>query len=67
VETCDGFSGHSDREQLISYVYALYPKPERIVVCHGEDTKCTEFASTLYRRFGIETRAPLNLETIRLK
>jgi KH/beta-lactamase-domain protein len=67
IETVDGFSGHSDRRQLVNYVSTLEPRPERIIICHGEDFKCSDLASTLYKKFGIETRAPLNLETIRLK
>lgn len=67
VETVDGFSGHSDRRQLVNYVSTLEPRPERIIICHGDDFKCSDLASTLYKKFGIETRAPMNLETIRLK
>ena len=67
TETADGFSGHSDRRQLVNYVSTLEPRPERIIIGHGEDHKCSDLASTLYKKFGIETRAPLNLETIRLK
>ncbi|MDO9538209.1 MAG: hypothetical protein Q7J68_07815 [Thermoplasmata archaeon] len=32
-----------------------------------EDFKCSDLASSLYKKFGFETRAPMNLETIRLK
>ncbi len=67
TETVDGFSGHSDRRQLVNYVSTLEPRPERIVIGHGDDHKCSDLASALYKKFGIETRAPLNLETIRLK
>jgi KH/beta-lactamase-domain protein len=67
TETVDGFSGHSDRRQLVNYVSTLEPRPERIIIGHGDDFKCADLASTLYKKFGIETRAPLNLETIRLK
>jgi KH/beta-lactamase-domain protein len=67
VDTVDGFSGHSDRRQLVNYISTLEPRPERIIICHGEDFKCSDLASTLYKKFGIETRAPMNLETIRLK
>jgi hypothetical protein len=66
-ETVDGFSGHSDRRQLINYVSTLEPKPERIIVCHGEEHKCSDLASALYKKFNIETRAPMNLETVRVK
>ncbi|MCE5296012.1 MAG: beta-CASP ribonuclease aCPSF1 [Euryarchaeota archaeon] len=67
TETADGFSGHSDRRQLINYIATLEPKPERIIICHGEEHKCTDLASAIYKKFNIETRAPMNLETIRMK
>ncbi len=66
-ETIDGFSGHSDRRQIMNYIQSLDPKPDRIIIGHGEDRKCTDLASSLYKRFKIETRAPQNLETIRLR
>jgi len=67
VEIVDGFSGHSDRRQLINYIATLEPKPERIIIGHGEEHKCTDLASAIYKKFNIETRAPMNLETIRMK
>ncbi|UCF07193.1 MAG: beta-CASP ribonuclease aCPSF1 [Thermoplasmata archaeon] len=67
IETCEGFSGHSDRKQLLSYIGSMDPKPERIIICHGEESKCIELASTLHKRYGVETRVPYNLETIRAR
>ena len=67
IETIDGFSGHSDRLQLLNYVGTMEPRPERVIVNHGEEYKCSDLASGLYKKFGLETRAPMNLETIRLK
>lgn len=67
VHTVEGFSGHSDRNQLMNYIRRLNPKPERIVTCHGESSKGIELASAIYKTFKIETRAPPNLEAIRLK
>src|SRR3989454_658119 len=67
VETVDGFSGHSDRLQLLNYVGTMEPRPERVIVNHGEEFKGSDLASGLYKKFGLETRAPMNLETIRLK
>ena len=67
IETIDGFSGHSDRLQLLNYVGTMEPRPERVIVNHGEEFKCSDLASSLYKKFGIETRAPMNLETIRLR
>lgn len=65
IETVDGFSGHSDRRQLIEYVRRMRDKPEKILTVHGDGTKCIELASALYKKFKIETRAPMNLETVR--
>jgi KH/beta-lactamase-domain protein len=67
LETCDGFSGHSDRKQLLNYIGSMDPKPERIIIGHGEESKCIELASTLHKRYGVETRVPYNLETIRAR
>lgn len=66
-ETIDGFSGHSDRMQLLNYIDGLDPRPERVLVGHGEEYKCQDLASSLYKKFGFETKAPMNLETIRVK
>ena len=66
-QTVDGFSGHSDRKQLMRYISSLEPKPDKIIIGHGEDRKCTDLASSIYKKFGIETKAPQNLETIRLR
>ena len=67
VETVDGFSGHSDRKQLMKYISSLEPKPSKIIIGHGEDRKCTDLASSIYQKYKIETKAPMNLETVRLR
>jgi KH/beta-lactamase-domain protein len=67
VETIDGFSGHSDRNQLLNYVRRLSPKPSKVICCHGEENRCLSLASTLHKLFRVETRAPPNLEAIRLR
>jgi len=67
VSSIDGFSGHSDRRQILSYLRRVTPKPERIVVCHGERGKCLSVATTLQRKYRVKTRAPEVLETIRLR
>lgn len=67
VTTIDGFSGHSDRKQLMEYVRKLSPKPDKILVCHGDAYKALDLASSIYRTYKIETKTPLNLETTRLQ
>jgi KH/beta-lactamase-domain protein len=67
LETCDGFSGHSDRRQLLNYVNNLSPRPERVVFCHGEESKCLDLSSAVHKKFNLNTQAPMNLETIRFR
>ncbi len=67
VETVDGFSGHSDRKQLINYISTMDPKPEKILVHHGDEAKEMDLASSLHRKYNISTAAPMNLETIRFR
>ena len=67
VETCDGFSGHSDRRQLLNFINNMSPRPERIVFSHGEESKCVDIASTVHKRYNINTTALHNLETIRFR
>ena len=65
-ESIEGFSGHSDRRQLVNYLTHLTPKPERIFVCHGEKQKTINFANYLDNKAGINTVVPAILETFRL-
>ncbi len=64
VETIEGFSGHSSRSQIMGYLRKLRPKPDRVITCHGEATKCVNLASTIHQRVKCETKAPKNLETM---
>jgi KH/beta-lactamase-domain protein len=66
VESIEGFSGHSDRRQIINYITHLKPKPERVVVCHGERAKCLSIANFIQRRCGIQALVPAIMETFRL-
>ena len=64
--TIDGFSGHSDRNQLIDYVDALNPTPRKIICHHGDPQTCNAFRKGLREKFRVQTYAPANLETLRL-
>ncbi|KAF5061582.1 KH domain protein [anaerobic digester metagenome] len=66
VITVDGFSGHSDRRQLMNYVSHVSPHPEKIFMVHGDEKSTLDLASSIHKRFRIETRAPMNLETYRM-
>jgi predicted metal-dependent RNase len=65
IETVDGFSGHSDRRQLMNYINNMSPHPERIIFGHGEESKCLDISSSVHKKYKISTIAMKNLETIR--
>lgn len=67
VQTIDGLSGHSDRNQLLNFIHHLSAKPDRVVICHGENQKVVDLARTVHNMFRVETVTPRNLESLRLK
>ncbi len=66
IHTVDGFSGHSDRNQLVEFVRGIKPLPSKVMCMHGENNKCLALASGIHKKFNIDTVAPMNLETLRL-
>ncbi|MFX1250601.1 MAG: beta-CASP ribonuclease aCPSF1 [Promethearchaeota archaeon] len=65
VHTVQGFSGHADRRELMNYIQKLSPKPMKILCVHGQRNKSESLASSIEKRFHIETQVPQNLESIR--
>jgi len=66
VDSIEGFSGHSDRRQIINYLTHLQPKPEKVIVCHGERAKCLSIANFIQRNYGLQALVPATMETFRL-
>jgi len=67
VESIEGFSGHSDRRQIVNYLRRVKPKPERIIVVHGEKAKCLNMANFFKRKYKVGTIVPDILETVKLR
>ncbi len=67
VETIEGLSGHSDKNQLLGFIGHLSSKPDRIICIHGESQKTQELARTISRIFRLPADAPKNLESLRLR
>ncbi|MEK6888276.1 MAG: LAGLIDADG family homing endonuclease [Candidatus Aenigmatarchaeota archaeon] len=67
VQTVSGLGGHSDQPQLLAYLQHFKNKPRKIIVNHGDGTGAVEFARTIHKLFRVESVAPRNLETIRLR
>ena len=66
VETVDGFSGHSDRRQLMNYIKALSDKPEKVITVHGEESKCIDLASSIYKSYSFQIHRSFCLNSISL-
>ncbi|NYZ77101.1 beta-CASP ribonuclease aCPSF1 [Candidatus Micrarchaeota archaeon] len=67
VETAEGFSGHSDRAQLMAYLKNLRPTPERVITMHGDLNKTEDFARSAGMLLRKESRAMGDLEAYRLR
>jgi KH/beta-lactamase-domain protein len=67
VESVEGFSGHSDRNQLFGFLKRISPRPSRVVVGHGERRKTDLFAHQISRILKLRTAAPDVLEKLKLR
>ena len=67
IHQIDGFSGHSDRGEIMNFFRELNPKPERVVLVHGQRKKSQSLAQALSKRYHVKVDVPLNLETLRFK
>ena len=66
MEKLDGFSGHSDYNQLMSFVQKLRPKLRRVLVNHGERRKSENLAMNIRRMFRVPAHYPQIQEAIKL-
>ncbi|MBN3037335.1 MAG: beta-CASP ribonuclease aCPSF1 [Candidatus Diapherotrites archaeon] len=67
IETIEGYSGHSDRNQLLGFYKKLAPKPDRAILVHGDEKSCLNLGRALSYQFKVETNVPRNLDSIRLR
>jgi len=65
TQKIDGFSGHSDFNQILSFVSRI--KPKRVLVNHGERSKSENTASIIYNKLGIRSSVPDNREILKLR
>ncbi len=66
IEKLDGFSGHSDYNQLMSFVQRLRPKLRRVLVNHGEKRKSENLATSIRRMYRVSSHYPQVQEAIKL-
>lgn len=67
VDRIEGFSGHSDYNQIVRYVQKLRPKLQQIFVNHGEKRKTELLSQDLSRRFRLPVSHPSVEEAIRIR
>lgn len=60
-------TGHADRKQLMNFIHRLNPHPKKVVVMHGENSRCLDLASSIHKAARVETIAPRNLDAHRLR
>jgi uncharacterized protein len=60
-------TGHADRTELMQFFKRLQPRPRRVLLNHGEQSRCLDLASTLHKKYRVHTLAPDNLEAVRLR
>lgn len=60
-------TGHSDRRELMNFVTRCVPRPKKVIINHGENSRCLDLASSIHKTSRIETTAPRNLEAVRIK
>ena len=67
VHTIAGLSAHAGRNEITAFFSNMRPKPKRVMINHGEVSKCLDLASALYKLNHVETNVPRVLETVRLR
>ncbi len=67
IVTIAGLSAHAGRNELLEYANRTQPRANKIILNHGEQSKCLDLASSIYKLHHIETNVPRNLETLRLR
>ncbi len=73
VYSIEGFSGHSDKRELLNFLARMHPKPRRIILNHGEPEAIEELARSIRRNkirlglpIGTEVLYPSILDSIKL-
>jgi len=64
IEMIEGFSGHADRDGLLSWIGAMKNKPAKIILVHGEPEVISRFSQSIRDKFAIETFIPKLDDTI---
>ncbi|MEM1742806.1 MAG: beta-CASP ribonuclease aCPSF1 [Nitrososphaerota archaeon] len=68
ITKIDGFSGHSNRQELLNYVKNIKPKPKNIVLVHGEPEALSNLSKSISKILPTaKIYVPRNLDSITLE
>ncbi len=51
----------------MKFVEEMQPLAGHVIINHGENSKCIDLTKSLHKAYRIETFAPKNLETVRIR
>ena len=60
-------SAHAGRNELMGFIRNCQPRPNKVIVMHGEPSKSINLASAFHRKYKLETSVPRNLDALRLR
>lgn len=66
IQRIEGFSGHSDYNQLLRFVSRFRGKVHRVIVNHGERKKVENLATMIHRLYRVPTLQPNIGDSIKL-
>jgi len=58
IEALDGFSGHADRDEMVTWIGAMKKRPQRTFLIHGDEDALTAFQQTLTEKFALRVDIP---------
>ena len=58
VYSVEGFSGHADRNELLSWLKGFRQKPRKLFIVHGEGQSKADFARDVEEQLGIDCIIP---------
>lgn len=67
IHRAEGFSAHSDRRQLLSYLRDMKPRPGLILPVHGDPNKIPHLARAIRHKLHMSTKIPHLMDSVRLK
>lgn len=60
-------SAHADRRELMSFVAHCNPRPKKVIINHGEQSRVMDLGSSIHKSFKMETIMPRNLDSVRIR